>query len=188
MEANVNSLDDVGFPSLGTVINLTPPNRSGSDWESYPASGTVNIGFSVNQNFFVAPIFQGGVFIEDSEKPLRELVERTLGPRAERRFAELAQIQSGWGSGQGRAMDERAKGNLATFLTNLTQNLPEVRLFLLTDGSIELTWDRKEEIPNSLIVKASGFEVFHENEEDAFSESDLSHLLQALALEDASHG
>jgi hypothetical protein len=116
---------------------------------------------------------------------LEGLVEQVLGRKALDRFSELKKISHGWNFGKGEPMTERARRNLHALLLHLANPPPDPKLFLLSDGSLELMWKLSDEKQVSVISTSAGFEVFHSSldEEMSFTDNDFQGVLKAIALE-----
>ena len=123
--------------------------------------------------------------LDDSpSRALRDLVARALGERAAHRFSELSKIGSGWDFGRGEALHEAAVANLGALLSRIVTSPPNSRLFLTTDGSLELRWQSESEGRISIFVKDDRFEVFkaESDEESVFMESEVRDTLRTAGL------
>jgi len=116
---------------------------------------------------------------------MRKLTEQVLGRKAADRFSELKKISRGWNFGKGEPMTEGAQRNLLALLLHLTNPPPDPRLFLLSDGSLELRWKLSDERRVSIISTPVGFEVFDSNldEEMTCADYDVEGILKAVGLE-----
>jgi hypothetical protein len=123
--------------------------------------------------------------LDDSQsRALRDLIVRVLGERSANRFTEITKIRSGWDFGRGEALHERAIANLSALLSRTETPPPNSRLFLTTDGSLELRWQSEAEGRISIFVKNDRFEVFkaESDEESVFMESEVRNTLQTAGL------
>lgn len=124
------------------------------------------------------------VYDDSASKAVEDLVKRVLGERAGGRFSELRRIKALWDFGKGEALSGAAIKNLSALLSRVRIAQPNAKLFLSSDGSLEIQWKSAQGERTSMFFKDDGFEVLHpgRQEERAFSDSDFQGALASAGL------
>jgi len=167
-------------------LGITPEVKNGVGEESDVERTSPDVD---RMRYYVSPISFGKLCNTSVDEPyatraLEDLVKRVFGARAAARFSELRNIKSGWDFGKGEALSEGTLNNLSALLSRVKNPPPDVRLFLSTDGSLEIQWKSRDGNRISVFAKNDGFEVFRDeqDEELAFSDSDLQGVLLAAGF------
>jgi len=140
--------------------------------------------FSYGVPISIGELCNTSVYDDSASKALEDLIKRVLGVRAADRFSELRRIKARWDFGKGEALSEGAVKNLSALLSRVKNAPPNIRLFLCSDGSLEIQWKSPEGERTSVFLKDDGFEVLHpeHHEEQAFSDSDFQGVLLNAGL------
>ena len=167
---------------------LKKVSESADEFERGPVTTQPERGDSADYNenapFSFGELCNTSVYDDSANKALEDLVKRVLGARVADRFAELRRIKPGWDFGEGEALHDAALSNLSALLSQTKVSPRSPKLFLSSDGSLELRWRSKSDDRICLFVKDDRFEVFdpNGNGESVFMDSEVQSALRSAGL------
>lgn len=169
---------------LSSLISVAEARDRAEEESAVERAIPVNDRSSYDMRVSIGELCNTSVYDDSSGRALEDLVKRVLGERAAARFSELRRIKPGWDFGKGEALSDGAVRNLTALLSRVKSAPSNVRLFLSSDGSLEIQWRSRDGNRISVFAKDDRFELFQpeQDEEKTFSDSDFQGVLLAAGI------